>query len=485
MIDAGIYGQVGRGVRSVSDFDREALELDQARQAQEVGKVRLADLNQRMQAAQAEQGRQNQLRSLLSMGSQPEELRRQGFIEQAGQLEQQGATRQSNQMKLDAARLDALRGEAEFQGKAYRALLANPTGFGQQDVQRVVTGLRQRGLFRNMAQAQGVSEDDVALQLISDLPPEQGALASRVRQWADEALGAAEQMKLEREQTDLGDRVMIRLRDRTGKVVSEEVIPKGAAPKAGKGGGGGGGGAGGGSLAGLSGQDLLDRLPPQDAEIVKGLADGSIRPQDVSTAKGRRERMLALVKQYNPDAKPGAKAAQLPTSALKLEQEAREAVGTFAPLNNDIDGFIRQIDSGSLQLGPIANVANRARNFAGMSNEQSRNLATFKSALEKLRNSVLLLNKGVQTEGDAQRAMNEIIENINDPGVVKQQLERLKALNARAVELQKSNIRLIRENYGAPMPDISGLEGAPTSVPSPNRPQQAPASGGWSIREVK
>ena len=128
---------------------------------------------------------------------------------------------------------------------------------------------------------------------------------------------------------------------------------------------------------------------------------------------------------------------KLPTSALKMQQEELDAVGTSASINADLAAMGQQIDSGKLQLGPVNNLLAKGKNLIGASDESSRNLATFQSTLEKLRNDSLRLNKGVQTEGDAQRAWNEMITNINDPKVVKQRLGEIQKINERAANLRR------------------------------------------------
>jgi hypothetical protein len=101
-----------------------------------------------------------------------------------------------------------------------------------------------------------------------------------------------------------------------------------------------------------------------------------------------------------------------------------------------------------------------------MSDADSRNFASFQSTLEKLRNDSLRLNKGVQTEGDAVRAWNELVKNINDPQVVRQRLAEIREINNRAIALRKYNIDVIRSNFGVGPLDTSAYE------------RQAPALGG-------
>ena len=139
----------------------------------------------------------------------------------------------------------------------------------------------------------------------------------------------------------------------------------------------------------------------------------------------------------------------LPVGALKMQQDSLDAIGTAGGINADLGAVLQQIESGALQLGPVKNAVGSVRNTLGVSNENSQNLATFKATLEKLRNDSLRLNKGVQTDGDAQRAWNELLSNINDLGVVAKRLKDIISINSRAIELHNDNLGNIRSNYGA------------------------------------
>jgi hypothetical protein len=164
---------------------------------------------------------------------------------------------------------------------------------------------------------------------------------------------------------------------------------------------------------------------------------------------------------------------RLPASALKLQQEELDAVATASTITTDLAALTRQLDSGKLKLGPVSNLANTARNFVGASSEESRNLASLKASLEKLRNDSLRLNKGVQTEGDAVRAWNEVVTNINDPAVLKQRLTEIQAINQRAAALRRANVDIIRQNFGAGPLDMTP------------QTQQPPAVGGTDRRATE
>lgn len=156
----------------------------------------------------------------------------------------------------------------------------------------------------------------------------------------------------------------------------------------------------------------------------------------------------------DPANKPKAQDKPLPVGALRLQIDAKESLSVAEGVDSLIGGLLGDIDSGTLDLGPVKNLAYEARNFAGESTPQSRAYGTFKAGLEKLRNDSLRLNKGVQTDGDAQRAWNELMANINDTAFVRKRLEEIRQINQRGERLQREKLNTIDRNY-------QGKESAP------------------------
>lgn len=176
-----------------------------------------------------------------------------------------------------------------------------------------------------------------------------------------------------------------------------------------------------------------------------------------------------------------AATSRLPPQIQKDEDADLEAINTASNIKADLGSLSAQIQGGSLQLGPVSNVMAGARNWAGMSDENSRNLASFKSTLEKLRNDSLRLNKGVQTEGDAVRAWNELLSNTNDSGLVLQRLDEIQRINDRAANMRQSLIENRRRSYGSQVPDTQPFENVPPAVGA-NKPQPAALPSGWTVR---
>jgi hypothetical protein len=174
----------------------------------------------------------------------------------------------------------------------------------------------------------------------------------------------------------------------------------------------------------------------------------------------------------------GGGGAPLPTRVQTAEDEDISAIQTTQSIGTQIDVVLDQLRTGQLELGPVNNVVGGAQNYLGMSTPNSRNLAMFQATLEKLRNDSLRLNKGVQTEGDAVRAWNEVARSINDPKVVAAQLMRVKRLNELAARQRLQAINIRRARNGAERFDMSTVDAA--SQPAlPVAPQQGrgPAPG--------
>lgn len=207
----------------------------------------------------------------------------------------------------------------------------------------------------------------------------------------------------------------------------------------------------------------------------------TMRGQDISANNAAAGRAVTMRGQDMTDkraANPVAKQGKpMPAAALRMQQEELDAIATASSINADIGTVEQQIKGGKLNLGPLDNMLAKGRNMAGISNESSRNYATFQSTLEKLRNDSLRLNKGVQTDGDSQRAWNELLTNINDPKVVSQRLSEIKKINKRAANIREMNVENIRNNYGAGPLNTSGYSKQPTALGGDKLP------GGWTVKE--
>lgn len=136
----------------------------------------------------------------------------------------------------------------------------------------------------------------------------------------------------------------------------------------------------------------------------------------------------------------------VPFGVQNSEKEDLTDIQSLNTMNSELTRFGKLINDKKLLLGPTQNKINAINNFLGSSDENTRNYAELTSYLEKMRNDSLRLNKGVQTEGDAQRAWNELGTNLNDPDLVVQRLKTIQRLNQQAADFKKNLIAQRRED---------------------------------------
>ncbi|NAS98248.1 hypothetical protein [Pseudomonas syringae] len=170
----------------------------------------------------------------------------------------------------------------------------------------------------------------------------------------------------------------------------------------------------------------------------------------------------------------------LPAALQKLEDADVEAVGVTKTMSGALDKISSQISDGTLQLGVVDNISSTVRNAVGGSDEVSANYSSMLSTMEKLRNESLRLNKGTQTEGDADRAWNELFTNIRDPKIVQQRIKEINGYNNQAAALRGATINNRRANQGLDPLDVDGLLNGALQAASPSgaqaQPQQQAAS---------
>lgn len=155
--------------------------------------------------------------------------------------------------------------------------------------------------------------------------------------------------------------------------------------------------------------------------------------------------------------------APLPSTVVKEQNSLMEDVATSSNINADLGSLVDGINSGSIQLGLLKNPINKARNFLGTSTPESRNASITLGSLKKLRNDSLKLNKGTQTDSDAQREWQSILpdgdaaESLpNDANVLRVTLERIAEYNQRAAAEKQMIIDQMRSEYGKDPLDAAG-----------------------------
>lgn len=402
-IDTSIYGLAGK-VKSVADYDREALLADEARQQQQLTAMQIMAGQQKQQEYVRGVQRADALRQLAGRWKADTtdeqriiDLKNSGFAAEADAAEKAFLERKKTGAEVESKNAATKKTELD-NAQAKLSVFLN-----------IISAAKDQASYTHGRNALAQAGFDVS-KVPEQFDPVQVQAAGQ------QALTALQRMQEERQ----------RLADEEKK------------------------------RSNIAGEALTKRGQDVSAATAR-------RGQDISAETARRGQDMAK------DGKSAAK--PLPPAALKMQQDALDSIGISSGINADLAALDKQIESGKLKFGPISNVANSALNAAGMSTEESRNFATFKSSLEKLRNDSLRLNAGVQTEGDAQRAWNELFQNINDTALVRQRLKEIQGINNRARDLQRMKVDQVRANYGAEPLDVSGFTNVAPAVGATAPPQ--------------
>lgn len=156
----------------------------------------------------------------------------------------------------------------------------------------------------------------------------------------------------------------------------------------------------------------------------------------------------------------------MPPSIAKQQDELIGDLNIAKNIDVDLKSIIKGLNEGAVNLGPINNIGYKIENsgYAGESSPQSRNAANLLATLQKQRNDSLRLNKGTQTEFDAQRAWSELLgADEKNPSLPKDNkllasgLARIAEYNARSAQEKNIRIDTIRSEYGKDPLDMAKI----------------------------
>ena len=155
----------------------------------------------------------------------------------------------------------------------------------------------------------------------------------------------------------------------------------------------------------------------------------------------------------------------MPPSVIKQLNTSREALRAAQQIETTLRDT-RAMVSGKdatgaatgapANIGPVARAEGAVRNWLGTADENTRSLQELKRVRSKLRNDYLMLAKGVQTEGDATRAMDAMMPDTNDRATLLEQLDRVAEASEALQRQHLESMNFIEQEYGRPM-----TEGAP------------------------
>lgn len=182
-------------------------------------------------------------------------------------------------------------------------------------------------------------------------------------------------------------------------------------------------------------------MPKQPERAPSALQERIVAAQAMGATEDDIRRMVIGREGAAAGAKP------LPVQALNQLLGVEDALAGAKSVSAIIQKHADRMGSGALTVAPADAIGARLRTSVGMTNANDVNLNEFRADLTRIVNESLRLNSGVQTEGDAQRAAQELMA-ANDQATAARALRRLAEINRRAVDLQKQKQSLVRKNYG-------------------------------------
>lgn len=238
----------------------------------------------------------------------------------------------------------------------------------------------------------------------------------------------------------------------------------------------------GGALVTPEGQ-VLYRGP--QVEGVAGTADAFVTPEIAGGVGGGAPR---VVREARPDSVTLGAGGEIVTLDANGAPVSRVASSQARPISDSdqaaiaraeaslalsatavgrAQSIIQQLDSGSLNLGPLTNVISEGRNRIGQSDQNSLNYEELRNWAKGARDAILQANTGVQTDQDAIRALDLILSSAGDERVVRQSVQRFVTAATATQQVLRRDIDR-RSGQGAP-----GAPAAAGQVVSVSTPAQA------------
>jgi len=149
---------------------------------------------------------------------------------------------------------------------------------------------------------------------------------------------------------------------------------------------------------------------------------------------------------------------------------ARDTVIQTQGTIDQIDKYAKMIEDGDLSFSFFGNLASSGRVAAGVARATDVNKQDFNRFVLGAANALLLQAKGTQTEGDAQRARDQVVDALakNDNKTVKSALTELRSVIERTRKSAELTIEDFNESFGT----SKAIPGTPAPTP------RQPAAGG-------
>jgi hypothetical protein len=150
--------------------------------------------------------------------------------------------------------------------------------------------------------------------------------------------------------------------------------------------------------------------------------------------------------------KDAEKAGQIPEGTIKEIAATVKNNKILLDTNEEASKWQSMVDNNQIKFNLGANLKGWAQGAVGKQDANTLNQVSLKKFFENERNNILLAAKGTQTEGDAKRALDQIISTTdwNSNSSVSQALSDLKALKQRQVDANQVYVDTLSSGRAMP-----------------------------------
>jgi hypothetical protein len=174
------------------------------------------------------------------------------------------------------------------------------------------------------------------------------------------------------------------------------------------------------------------------------------------------------VKNYLAEQKAKSSTLNIKLSDKQIEAQTEDldSISATNDLLSDTDNFISMIDNKTLEFNLLDSIGDKAtlsgiNPFANADDKlEARNSQSFDRYINRLRNELLRMAKGVQTEGDAKRVIDELVTGVESRNTeaVKGALTELREVQNKTIRRMKAKVQNRRDAKG-----LGKYEFAPTA----------------------
>lgn len=233
-------------------------------------------------------------------------------------------------------------------------------------------------------------------------------------------------------------------------------------------------------------QAIKDKYPQQAQQAVAAAQKMQLDAANVYQKTGENLNSLIASGKYTPESLAkfqqtrnagdlvlAVTPEKMGDSTVKEVATAEKNNNILTSTNKKLDSWLKDVEDGKIEFGLGTRIGAQYERIKGTQSDNTQKLDSLNKFLETERNNILMAAKGTQTEGDADRAMKQIMSNtdFNNAASVAQALKDLKAYKETQIEGNKVYIESLRGTR-----KLGGGSAAPTAPATPS----APATGEYA-----